>query len=478
MRIRAATPPVVAIALIVAAIFLPDPREGVREPRSVEVSRTAYACPGDVNVAAGQIAPARAVKAVGLPGGRSVDGLERVDRWRLAKTSRSTVVEQFGPGSGGAGFFTTTADEAAGGGLIVASCPPTVDESWFVGLGSGAKHESRLQLTNLSDVLAVADISLWGAEGPIEEVGAEGIVLKPRQTQSLNVSKLADGEPELAVRVERRRGAFAVTAFDGSSRVFGGSEAPAPTLAPRRDQILAGLPAGARNRTLVVVNPSAVTSRLSVSVLGRRGPFSPRGLEAVRVPAGRVTALPLPAGIGSDGVSLRVRSEQPVAVVARVAEAKDDYAYFGSTHELDGPALVPGRPRRWNLAAATHPHRTGGEGSGHGDGLRRADEGTRDGATRVAGGIHVHGGLVRPHRLGPIGVCGRRAARQRGRLRHLREGRRHRLDTAGGRAGSSARAGRPPRWLTAVHILRPSAAAAGPGPRPGSRWCCRSWCRG
>lgn len=341
MRIRATTPPVLAVALIVVAFFLPDPREGAREQRSVEVSRTAYACPGDVNVAAGQVAPAREVKAVGLPGGRSVDRLESADRWRLAKTSRSTVVEQFGTGSGGAGFFTTTADEADGGGLIVASCPPTVDESWFVGLGSGAKHESRLQLTNLSDVLAVADISLWGAEGPIEEVGAEGIVLQPRQTQSLEVSKLADGEPELAVRVERRRGAFAVTAFDGSRRVFSGSEAPAPTLAPRRDQILTGLPAGARNRTLVVVNPSTATSRLSVSVLGRRGTFSPRGLQAVRVPAGRVTALALPASLGSDGVSLRVRSEQPVAVVARVAEAKDDYAYFGSTHELDGPALVP-----------------------------------------------------------------------------------------------------------------------------------------
>jgi hypothetical protein len=216
-----------------------------------------------------------------------------------------------------------------------------VDESWFIGLGSGAKHESRLELTNLSDVLAVADISLWGADGPIEEVGAEGIVIKPRQTQSLDLSTFADGEPQLAVRVERRRGAFAVTAFDGSSRVFGGSEAPAPTRAPRRDQIVSGLPAGARYRTLLVVNPSASTSRLSVSVLGRRGTFSPRGLEAVRVPAGRVTSLALPADLGSDGVSLRIRSEQPVAVMARVAEAKKDYAYIGSIHELDGPALVP-----------------------------------------------------------------------------------------------------------------------------------------
>jgi hypothetical protein len=76
-------------------------------------------------------------------------------------------------------------------------------------------------------------------------------------------------------------------------------------------------------------------------VLGRRGTFSPRGLEAVRIPAGRVTTLALPAGLGSDGVSLRIKSEQPVAAVVRVAEAKDDYAYISSTHELDGPALIP-----------------------------------------------------------------------------------------------------------------------------------------
>lgn len=341
MRLRAAAPPLLAAALVVGAILLPDPREGPRDPVSVPVSRTAYACPSDVNVAVGQVAPASAVKAVGVPGGRSVSRLERPDRWRLTKTSQPTVVEQFGRGSGGAGFFTTTASEDAGGGLIVAACPPTVDESWFIGLGSGARHESRLELTNLSDVIAVADISLWGPEGLIEAVGAEEIVIEPRQARSLDVSKLASGEPELAVRVERRRGAFAVTAFDGSQRVFGGSEAPAPTRAPRRDQIVAGLPAGARTRSLLVVNPSTATSRLSVTVLGRRGTFSPRGLDAVRIPPGRVTTLALPADLGSEGLSLRLESEQPVAAVVRVAEAKDDYAYVGSVHELDGPALVP-----------------------------------------------------------------------------------------------------------------------------------------
>ena len=172
-------------------------------------------------------------------------------------------------------------------------------------------------------------------------MGAEEIVIEPRRARSFDVSTLASGEPELAVRVERRRGAFAVTAFDGSQRVFGGSEAPAPTRAPQREQVVAGLPAGGRTRSLLVVNPSTATSRLSVTVLGRRGTFSPRGLEAVRVPAGRVTTVALPASLGSDGLSLRLESERPLAVVARVAEGKEDYAYVGSVHELDGPALVP-----------------------------------------------------------------------------------------------------------------------------------------
>jgi hypothetical protein len=72
-----------------------------------------------------------------------------------------------------------------------------------------------------------------------------------------------------------------------------------------------------------------------------------------------VTTLPLPAGLGSDGISLRITSDQPVATVARVAEVKDDYAYIGSAHELDGPALVPvdlgggtGRPRLTLTASA------------------------------------------------------------------------------------------------------------------------------
>jgi hypothetical protein len=361
MRLRATAPPVVAVLLVAVAFFLPDPSDKPREPRSVAVSRTAYACPPGVKIAAGQVAPATSVTAMTLPDQRRVSGLESSNRWRLAKSDKATVVEQFGRGSGAAGFFTATATEAAGGGLLVAPCPPTVDESWFVGLGSGAKHESRLLFTNLSDVIAVADVSLWGTEGPIDVVGGTGIIIKPHRTRTIVVDDLAAGETELAARVERRRGAFAVSAFDGSRRVFAGSEAEPSTVAPRRDQIVAGLPASARSRSLLVVNPSTATSRLSVSVLGPRGSFSPRGLEAVRIPAGRITTLNIPAAVGTDGVSVRLRSDQPVAATARIAEGKKDYAYAVSAHRLDGPALVPvdlgggtSRPRLTVTAPGRH----------------------------------------------------------------------------------------------------------------------------
>ncbi|MFL6089209.1 MAG: DUF5719 family protein [Aeromicrobium sp.] len=341
MRVRASAPPVAALALVVLAFLLPDPSAPPRAPRSVAVNRTAYACPAHVNLAAGQVAPAASVRAVRRPGGHHIRRLEAPDRWRLAKSKDAVVVEQFGRGSGAAAYFTTTASDDDGGGLLVAACPPTVDESWFVGLGSGAKHESRLEFTNLSDVIAVADVSLWGTAGPIEAVGSRGIVIKPGESRTIALSEFAAGEPELAAHVERRRGAFAVTAFDGSRRVFGGSEVEPSTMAPRRHQILAGLPAGARDRSLLVVNPSTMTSRLSVSVLGPRGAFAPRGLEAVRIPAGRVTTLSLPRAVGKEGISIRLTSEQPVAAAVRVADAKEDYGYAVSAHRLNGPALVP-----------------------------------------------------------------------------------------------------------------------------------------
>lgn len=352
MRLRAAAAPAVAVGLLLIAAFLPYPRLLDRAQQPVAVSRTAFACPPGSQAAAGQIAPATAVTATEFPGGTRVKDLESTHRWRRAKIGRTTVVDEVGRGAGAVGFFSLAAESTAGAGLMLGSCPATLDESWFVGLGSGVKHESRLVLTNVSDVVAVADVSMWGTEGPIEVVGGDGLVLKPQQSRTIKVDDFAAGEPELAVRVERRRGSFAVTAIDGSTRSYSGSEIAPPTAAPRRTQIVSGLPAGAKFRSVLITNPTSTTSRVSFEVIGPRGSFAPRGLDAVRVRAGRVTTVELPTTIGSDGLAVRVHSEQPILATARVAGDKADYAYAVASRPLDGPAIVPvevsggiGRPR-------------------------------------------------------------------------------------------------------------------------------------
>lgn len=359
MRLRASAPPAVAIALVIAAVFLPRAEDPARPPHPVPVSRTAFACPAGSSIATGQVIPPASIRAIEIPGGRHVLALEAGDRWRRFKASRTVVVDEVGRGAGAAGFFSRLASTKDGGGLMVGSCPATVDESWFLGLGSGAKHESRLELTNVSDAVAVADVSLWGTEGAISAVGATGVVVQPRTTRSIDVGDLASGEPELAVRVVRRRGAFAVSAFDGSRRVFSGSEAVPSTSAPHRDQIISGLPAKVESRTLVITNTSTATSRVAVEVIGKKGPFSPRGLDAIRAPAGRVTLMDLPGGVGSDGLALHLTSERPIAAVARIGSGKSDYAVAVAARRLDGPAIVPvdlgggiGRPR----LTITAPH--------------------------------------------------------------------------------------------------------------------------
>jgi hypothetical protein len=350
MRLRAAVAPAAAVALVLLASLLPYPRLLDRAQNTVAVSRTAYACPAGATVAAGQIAAASGVVATELPSGTRVGALESTNKWRRTELDRTTLVDQVGRGSGAVGFFALPG--GADGGLMVGSCPATLDESWFVGLGSGVKHESKLVITNVSDVVAVADVTMWGTEGPIEVVGGDGLVLKPQQTRTIPVSDFAAGEAELAVRVERRRGAFAVTAIDGSTRSYAGSEIAPPTTPPHRTVLLSGLPANAKFRSLLITNPTSITSRVSVEVMGPKGSFAPRGLVAVKVPAGRVTAVELPTTIGTEGIAVRLTSEQPILASARVAENKSDYAYAVAARRLDGPAVVPvalaggiGRPR-------------------------------------------------------------------------------------------------------------------------------------
>ncbi len=343
-RVRTVAPPVVAALLLGLALVLPDGTDAARPPGPVSVERSAYACPaGDgISVSAGQVTAGSTASARRLPDRTALDSLGDAKSWRRDKVDASGVLmDQQGRGSGAVGFFGQVAGKAKGGGLVVGSCPPTVDDTWYVGAGSGGKHLSTLMLTNLSSSSAVADVSFWGPQGKIDAIDAEGIVVEPFTVRRVDLRDLAAGEADLAVRVERRRGSLAVSALDSSTAVFRGTDALDPTSAPRRDQVVAGIPAGPATRTLMLVNPSTSTARVGVQVVGPKGKFAPKGLDSVKVDAGRFKEVTVPRSAGKDGGALWLRSDQPVAASVRVAPGSKDRAVVEATPVLDGAAVVP-----------------------------------------------------------------------------------------------------------------------------------------
>lgn len=346
-HLRALLLPLVAVGAVVVASLVPagDTGNAGRPPTSTDVTQTTYACPTGsvITVAAGQVTAGASASATVLPAGDPPESLSDAAAWRTGKVDGSgVVIQQEGRGSGAVGFFAGTAPAAGGGGLVVGQCPGVVDDSWLLGLGAGDDHLSTLILTNLADTPAVADLTLWGPQGRIAAVDAEGVVVEPGSVRRIGVADLAPGEPELAIHVHRRRGSLSAVANDTSTADGArGTEPITATSAPRRDQVVSGLVKGEKGRTLLLLNPGRSTARVTVRVAGPRGTFEPSGLAGTRVKGGTVRSVTLPRSAGSGEQALRVTSDEPVSATVRMAPDDADYAYAEATPALSGPAVVP-----------------------------------------------------------------------------------------------------------------------------------------
>lgn len=339
--------PVLAGAIVVAAATLPRPESEARTPDSVTVRQTSYACPtaDGSAVAAGRVATHKGARAeaVALPGKGPVDALTPVDAWNETKVDSDSVVVSTADarGAGAVGFFGGIAASRDGGGLGVGACPGVNQGSWFVGAGSGDRHFSTMTLTNLTGSPAIADLSLWGEEGSVEAVDAEGIVFEAYETRRITLESLAAGEPELAMHVNSRRGALSVAVQDTSTAVFRGTETLTPTAAPAQRQVIAGIAAGVTGRQLVAVNPDNQTARVKIEALGKDGVFVPTGLDDVKIQADKVKVIDLPKSVGADAVALRLTSDHPISASVRVAPGNKDFGYAVAGRPLTGPAVAP-----------------------------------------------------------------------------------------------------------------------------------------
>lgn len=355
-RSRPSLPPttvgaVVLVLLAAAAVGLtrsPGGAEGVDPTSAGLVDRTLLACPEPPRATSGEtravLAPLPRLRAEGV--------------WRIgdAGSTRTTTVPRRGEvveldeasvldadGTAAAGAFATRAD-TSGRALAVAACVPPRARWWFVGAGAALDHDSVLSVANVDPGPAVLDVRVLSTDGEVETVGTRGIALAPGETRSIALADVAPQREELAVAVEASRGRVAAAVSD---RVADGPAAPdglewVPSAeSPSRTVRLAGTSVAARERTLLVANPSDLEALVDVQVSGARGTYTPVGARTVSVPPGSVLVMDASDLVtGGEPVALRVRSRVPVVATLR-SRTRADHGYAGTVRPLTEPAVAP-----------------------------------------------------------------------------------------------------------------------------------------
>ncbi|MBA4606932.1 hypothetical protein H1W00_00395 [Aeromicrobium sp. Marseille-Q0843] len=332
--------PVIALLLVGAVWFVPEPEPPVVAggSQTVEVRQTVWACPvqSGWTVAAGQVAPGTEAVARPIPKEAAADPVwAQADRWRTAEPGGDALVlEQSGEGSGSVGYVAGTTR----GDAVLGSCPPVVDEAWFTGLGDRGRSGATITLVNLGENRAVADLTWWGTNGPIQSLDTSGLVVEAGERREIEVDQVAAGEGAVAAHVSRRRGSLTAMALDAGP---GGADLLTPAPGPATEQVLAGLPEGDGTR-LALVNPGTSTAHVAVAVRGPEGSFAAQGLEDVAVEPESTRVVAIPGSVDLDRASLAISSDLPVVASATV-ETDGDVARIAPAPSLAGPAIVPVR---------------------------------------------------------------------------------------------------------------------------------------
>jgi hypothetical protein len=342
-------------ALAVLAVRSPEP---AAQPGSAEgsvVDRSLLACPGppdqrgvrgrtEVGLAkaTGPRGPlgAGGTVSVGPPG--SVSAFQ-VERGELSPVDVDQGVVVDAAGEAAAGVFGDRVDRA-GAATAAGRCEAPRAEWWFVGAGAGLDHASTLELTNADPGPAVVDVRVLGEDGPIETVGTRGITIAAGETRTIALVDVAPQNDEVAVHVQASRGRVAATLTDSfASRPAarsGFERVPAAELAARSVR-LAGVPARASSRTLVVANPSDREALVDLEVVGSRGSFVPSGFETLSVPPGSVRVVDgADLVTGKEATALRVTSQVPVVAGFRSVRAAD-HSYAATVVPLTESAVAP-----------------------------------------------------------------------------------------------------------------------------------------
>ena len=339
LRSRAVSPDAVLAVLLplacAGALVLVRPdvvASGSHDPVRSELTTASLVCPGAMSPGR---AEADRIGVTTLAGGPEQQPRGEVEV-RLGGDARSVPVRggrvtAVQPGAGpvvvtGAGALAPALVAGRSGlaPLVATACAPTASEQWFTAVGAGATHGSVVELVNPNPGAAVADVSVWSPNGPLDATGLRGITVPGDSSARLDLAELAPRRGELTVQVTTLRGQLSAAVLDTYDELGGGVRAtewlPGQG-APTEDSLLLGLARGPGERTLVLGNPGESELRAEIKVVTPRAVFSPAGVEPVRVAPGttqKVTLSSLLEEVADQGaIGVVVTANGPLTATMR-----------------------------------------------------------------------------------------------------------------------------------------------------------------
>jgi len=343
-----------------------DPQSALQSPARSVVNRIALACPA---VAAGgkQTAVVNAV-APALPEGTPTAGGSAkplsiiplaatadpvgslLVRGKIGSSTPATKPETLairgtGPlAAGTVGTSTTTATSGVNSGMASAPCQVPGSDFWYVGASTAPGRRDVLTLTNLDDVNAAVNVTIYSNKGQLDRPTARGLVIPARSTYELFLDQVARSQKDLALHVVSTGGRVAPALRDYASKpdkTPAGVDWIGPSTAPSTKVFVPATGPGEGARTLVLVNPGDLQATISLTVNGPNGPFKPAGLETVRLPAGAVSTVVLDKVLHGDASGISLVSDQPVTASLRIADKSgSEFASVGAAEGLTGPAYL------------------------------------------------------------------------------------------------------------------------------------------
>ncbi|WP_141006569.1 DUF5719 family protein [Nocardioides humi] len=312
-----------------------DPARRTPAPSTAELTSATVVCPGGTR-------PASAVRVGRTPGvgggelgilATQEDGTELVAGAPVTVEAGSTAVVP-----DGAGPVVLDGDGAAAPGitagrddpLAVPECRAPAYDEWLVGLGATARYATTLELVNPDEGEAVVDVALYDEEGPVEEPALRGIQVPAHGVQRIDLAAVAPRREMTAAHLSVTRGRVTVTARNTRDQLGRGratTEFLPTQAAPDTENLILGVPSGARGATLFVANPGDDEVRARIRLVTADATFTPTDAPDVTVAPHALQTVdlrPLLSGESAAGVvGIVVEAAEPVAASVRLVRRKD-----------------------------------------------------------------------------------------------------------------------------------------------------------